>query len=1115
VFEGVHAEGGLGRVLRAYDTELGRVVAVKELLVPSPRAEARFVREAWITARLEHPAIVPVYDAGRFVEGDAFYSMQLIAGRSLKEVLSTRQSLRERLELLPNLLTIADAIAYAHSKRIIHRDLKPSNVIVGDFGETIVIDWGLAKDVSGADEEAPAAGPYRSNEASDAVTVDGEVVGTPAYMSPEQARGADVDEASDVYSLGAMLYHLLAGCPPYRGSTAEVLDQLGEGPPPPLRDREFALSDELLAIVGRAMARERDERYDGAGAFARDLQRYLDGQIVRAHTYSRLQLMRRWLTRHRSRLLAVTAAAAVAAGGIATYVGATRVASGLADLCSAAEDDMGVVWNADAKARIEKAFAASNVSFAADTWQRVESALDGYAADYAVARDQACTDTAELGRQSPEMFDRRISCLDDRVDAAAALIEVLAGANDDVVTNATRAVAALPRLAPCSDSEYLLATVRPPDDPEVARRVAELKPATQRSKALSDAGRAEASLALCRDKLPAARQTSYAPVVGALQWCIGSAERELGNYAAAAEALTDAYYSASSGGDDETAARSAAMLVALNAGSLNDHEASLRWQRDARAAVSRAAAPKHELTARLFTALGNHASHRGELKEAKAHFERALGEFEAEFGNDHPHVALTLTNLGIMASRLRHVGEAVELNRRAVAIFERVRGPSHPRTADALAALGTALLNVDELEEARRVQERVLEIRESTFGDAHPSVGRALADLGTSFAYAGDFDRSIELQQRALDVGRRAHGETHPAIIPLLADLGTTFHQVGRYEEAEPLYQEALALLEAQQPPNPERISILLSNYGALNNTLGRYDRAREVLDRALKVNIEAFGPDSPRLAATYSALGSLERDRGNFSQAEAFYERDREITEATHGADSLEMSTTLGNLAALANARGQLDEAIEIFETSVAIKEARLGPDHPSVGDAKLGLGASYKSVGRYEPAEDAYAEALRVLEKAYGKEHVSVGYVELNWGLLEIEVERPAVAARRLTRAAKILETALGPEHPHLGNAFAGLGRSRLALGERRAAVEMLRKALGIHQAAGGTPVALAGTQHALARALWHADATADERAEARALVKAALEAVAVEDGADGELRKRLRAWLRSHRA
>src|ERR1044071_286529 len=155
---GEHGRGGLGRVSRAHDVQLGRDVAIKELISRGHVSELRFLREALITARLEHPGIVPVYEAGRWSDGTPLYAMKLVAGRPLRDLILERKTVDERIGLLHHVIAVADAIAYAHGRNIIHRDLKPANVIVGDFGETIVIDWGLAKDLSVSADEPTAAG---------------------------------------------------------------------------------------------------------------------------------------------------------------------------------------------------------------------------------------------------------------------------------------------------------------------------------------------------------------------------------------------------------------------------------------------------------------------------------------------------------------------------------------------------------------------------------------------------------------------------------------------------------------------------------------------------------------------------------------------------------------------------------------------------------------------------------------------------------------------------------------------------------------------------------------------------------------------------------------------
>jgi WD40 repeat protein len=310
----------MGRILRVAHRRLGRQAAVKELLVNGdPELAARFEREVKITARLQHPSIVPVHEAGRWPDGRPFYEMKLVSGLPFHDVMKAAGTLDERLALLPRLLAVVEALAYAHGQRVIHRDLKPGNVLVGKFGETVVVDWGLAKDLSStAPEHAPSPGDRRASRADE--TRVGDVLGTPAYMPPEQADGRAVDERADVYALGAMLYFLLAGRPPYHGATVSaVLEAVRAGPPIGITTRAPGAPPELAAIVERAMARDPAARYPTAEEMAEDLRRFQTGQLVGSHRYTRWQLLRRFMSRHRMALTAgaTALAATLTVGGLA------------------------------------------------------------------------------------------------------------------------------------------------------------------------------------------------------------------------------------------------------------------------------------------------------------------------------------------------------------------------------------------------------------------------------------------------------------------------------------------------------------------------------------------------------------------------------------------------------------------------------------------------------------------------------------------------------------------------------------------------------------------------------------------------------------------------------
>jgi eukaryotic-like serine/threonine-protein kinase len=289
-------QGGMGRVFAGRDLRLGRMVAIKMLRTQDAALASRFEREVKLAARLQHPGVVPVYDAGFWPSGEPFLVMKLVLGQSLARVIRDADTHEDRLALLPNVLAAAEAVAYAHDQGIVHRDLKPSNILVGAFGETVVVDWGLAKDLRASDLPPPAErGAGRGEGPAVGDTAAGAVVGTPSYMSPEQAGGRPVDPRADVYALGAILYYALAGMPPQPAQEDPARAQARQVP---LVSLEPRLPPDLLAIVDKALAPDLARRYPSAFELADDLKRFAGGQLVAARRYSRLARAGRFAARH-------------------------------------------------------------------------------------------------------------------------------------------------------------------------------------------------------------------------------------------------------------------------------------------------------------------------------------------------------------------------------------------------------------------------------------------------------------------------------------------------------------------------------------------------------------------------------------------------------------------------------------------------------------------------------------------------------------------------------------------------------------------------------------------------------------------------------------------------
>jgi serine/threonine-protein kinase len=376
----LHAKGGMGQVWVARDATLGRQVALKELRPDSTDNSvvcSRFLYEAKITAQLEHPGIVPVYELGG---GPVpYYTMRFVNGRTLSEATRAYHKVRSAgtadsiglIKLLSAFLGVCHAVAYAHSRGVIHRDLKGQNVILGDFGEVIVLDWGIAKQIGplsdgqaksiaeppdvlaagGTDRDAPDGlslqdtlsardAAQTSSDHSEAVrvrprfdsgaglegTLHGQLLGTPGFMAPEQAGGQldEIDERTDVYGLGAVLYEILTGTPPFKGKkTIEILRQVQEHPPEPPHEVNPTLDRTLQAICLKALAKRKEDRYSSATELANDIERYLADEPVRACPDPLSRKAMRWARRHRTAV--ATAAGLLVTSVIALSVGTVMV----------------------------------------------------------------------------------------------------------------------------------------------------------------------------------------------------------------------------------------------------------------------------------------------------------------------------------------------------------------------------------------------------------------------------------------------------------------------------------------------------------------------------------------------------------------------------------------------------------------------------------------------------------------------------------------------------------------------------------------------------------------------------------------------------------------------
>lgn len=319
----MHAKGGIGRVWLAQDQKIGREIALKELLAKRAtlsEASARFTAEAKITGQLEHPNIVPVYEISESDDGHPFYTMRFVRGETLTDVTAEyhakkdagKASSLDLVRLLNAFISVCNAVDYAHARGVLHRDLKGQNVVLGNFGEVFVLDWGLAKFVDR--NSSSIAQPIREIEIDDdsiGHTYEGQVVGTPAYMSPEQAAGRlqELDQRTDVYGLGAILYQILTGKPPLEGASSKgLLERIIEDQPVQPREIQPGIARPLEAICLHALEKRPEDRYALASQLADDVQRFLADEAVSVYPESWQERCTRWARRNRAWAQAVAVA---------------------------------------------------------------------------------------------------------------------------------------------------------------------------------------------------------------------------------------------------------------------------------------------------------------------------------------------------------------------------------------------------------------------------------------------------------------------------------------------------------------------------------------------------------------------------------------------------------------------------------------------------------------------------------------------------------------------------------------------------------------------------------------------------------------------------------------
>jgi|GEM_PF-1156472 len=853
--------GGMGVVYLAHDPTLDRDVALKVVRPGWDRsntsARSRFKREAQALARLSHPNVVSIFDGG--VEGDRlFFAMERIHGCDLREWLKSTRSQEEIFEVLT---PAGRALEAAHSMGVVHRDFKPQNVMLTNAGNVKVLDFGLAGLIEGGDSTVGDPGHAESDESppreglAGSITETGIVMGTPAYLAPEQYRRDKLDGRADQFAFCVTLYEALVGRRPFEGKSMVAIQEsiLAGRLEQPKGARE--ISRRTLSVILRGLSSNAEDRYPTMGALLDALAR----------------------SRARPWPLFVGGAAVVGVGV------ALSTAAPPPDPCDEGREALERAWGGGRRAEVRQALIDADMPWAQTTADSVVTLLDTYAREWEAEHSRAC----EVRRS-----DLTMSCLQGRLADLDAFSQSLAQGDTTAMQSAVMTASGLPAPRECSSR----AEIDPPPA-QAADPLAAIQEQLGKARSFSGAGRYVEARAATVVAVEEARMLGYAPMLAEALVERADVRASLADAAASERDYTEAYALALGSGDHAMAARAARGLVFVVGIHHARFEDALQWGRHGEAALARLGSdPVAE--AALLANIGSVLGERGEIDSAIDHHARALDLESRALGADDVRLAPTHLNFAYALAQDGRLEQAVEHSRRGVEIFEAALGPEHPSVGSAVGSHASRLASLGQHREALPLHRRALEIARGTFEERHPDVGRALRGIAAAHVALGEYDAALAVLQEAvkaeapnnerdgrargldalaevlnltgrndeavatlrqvLAIRERVLGADHPDVVRALSNLATVLREQDRDDEAIRLYERALELFLRfpQRPTQAE--AILRRNLARAYHGAARWDDAALAFEQARPYVAAAWGDESAELRGLDESLDNV-----------------------------------------------------------------------------------------------------------------------------------------------------------------------------------------------------------------------------------------------------------------
>ncbi|MFO7563203.1 MAG: serine/threonine-protein kinase [Enhygromyxa sp.] len=777
--------GGMGVVYAAYDTELDRKLAIKLLRgVDEEGAHiTRLRREAQALAKAAHPNVVHVYEVAEFRK-QVYVAMEFVEGVTLREWQPSKNGDRVA-QIVEKFIEAGRGLAAAHAAGLVHRDFKPDNALVGDDGRVRVLDFGLARGLDQAGQETEATldqGPelLESTDSSlhQPLTRTGAILGTPAYMAPEQHLGNRADARSDQFSFCVALWEKLYGERPFRARDIRQLAlRVIEGR---IEEPESAASvpQRLRRVLERGMATD-------------PAQRWPDMITLLAALAGEPRKRRSWL------ILGVGLGLLGLAGIVWALTSEPKPSP-----CLGGERELAGIWDEEVRERVHAAFLATQTPGAEAAWTGTTRQLDEYASEWVAMHREVCEASVVRQQESAELFGRKMVCLGQRLTELEQLTELLVDADADIVSRAVVAAGSLAQIDACADERSLIEDV---DD----ERLDELERLLASASGRKAFGKYDEGLEIALQALELATQIHTPHGEGRAYLLLGDLQNRRNKLGEAKRYLREALRRADVAGDDAT--RVAALTKLMRVSYLeHDLEAGEALAADARAALDRLGdAPL--LEADYYLHHGSLALARGDNETAGEYHGRALAIREAKLGADHPEVAISLNGIANALLGQGQHEQAEQMARRALAIFETQLGPEHLYTAASHNSIGNCLMERGRhigwddpatarpyFAEAEQHYHKAVDIRAANVGREHPSVALHLHNLGEAQRLQGAHEQAKASFERALAI-KREHLRDHPSVTMTMTGLGRVLLELGELEAARALLEEAAKQREQQE----------------------------------------------------------------------------------------------------------------------------------------------------------------------------------------------------------------------------------------------------------------------------------------------------------------------------